>query len=169
MSGLTASFAKWPPALAGFAASALLTLLVFAWMYLSADAAAASIDALWAQHCRDMAMDTAQFLILSFAVYWGLAALLGKGRMDGLLLPNALLIGAVAAWLAVVANDYYGWTDTYCDQLPYPHEGFAITRIHECPSNVVFFSGLIYLAIGLWLASLVLRIHLSRRRERASQ
>jgi hypothetical protein len=166
-------FANWPRGLPGFVACAIFTAVVTSWFYLTAG--------VFAERLVDLGVDASgvleerrwgaaylgQIMLIGFCIYWGIAALFGKGQLERLLLPNILLAAAITTWLVTVTVHFYGWTDSYCDQLPYSHEGFDITRILECPSNAIFFGWLALIAPILCVASLVLRILLSRRKDAA--
>ena len=98
-----------------------------------------------------------------FGVYWMLAGLLGKGRVARAKVANWVFVAGCAAMSLDIANSYFLWAETYCDQLPYPHEGFQLMRIHECPSSGMFFSGLSLTSFVLLLVSLVVRIAETRK------
>lgn len=73
-----------------------------------------------------------------------------------------MLTLAFAAISAGLASSHYGWINTLCDVYPFPHAGFRITSISECPSSIMFQNGLSSAALLLVCASLLVRIVLSR-------
>lgn len=112
---------------------------------------------------RWVAMEFLKLVLSLLTVYWLAAGVLGRGKILRPKSANVLLVLAIACLVAVTLNRYYFWAETYCDVLPYPHEGFHITKIYECPSSQIFYSSLHALAILLFFLSLLLRIVLSRK------
>ncbi|WP_126174527.1 hypothetical protein [Altericroceibacterium xinjiangense] len=155
----------WKSALLGFAISLAPVIAIFLWLYMSAEIVAAQVapqDAGFQRAIIDgvqqRAGETALLLAVSLGIHWVLAGFLGKNPVHNFSSANVLLTLAFATFLVVAANDLYGWIDTYCDQLPFPHTGFQITRISECPSSGMFFSGLLTVSLALLLLSLIVRV-----------
>jgi len=121
--------------------------------------AAASIreDAQW------VAKGGASQLLLWFSIYWLAAAKIGVKRSLGALAANVLLLAGTFGLLFLTVNRFFYWLEGYCDQLPYPHEGFQILRLYECPSSRIFLDLLWYVSISLFLLSLIFRALHSRQ------
>lgn len=171
----------WASALAGFLVCALITLVLYLWLYFGAEGIADAHGAriadwagepeaeirLWLiEEARRTAHLTAIFLLSMFVIYWLIAAAFGRRSVASSMSANGLLALAVAAFLAVGLNDYFGWADTYCDQLPFPHDGFQLAKIHECPSSSIFFLTLWQVSVWLMIASLAVRVITSRMRSK---
>lgn len=162
----------WKSARLGFVLSLLPVVAMFVWFYLSAEIVAAevapreaSLQQAIIRGVRQGAAATALFPAAALGIHWVLAGLLGKSAVHQISSANSLLILAFAAYLVVAANGIYGWIDTYCDQLPFSHTGFQITKIQECPSSRLFFSGLLLLSLALLISSLALRTIASHRQQ----
>lgn len=173
---------RWQSALMGFLTCALLIVLMWLGLHLAAPAAAephvaglmrmaeqteAQERAWLIGMMRRVAWDGSTLLLGCAALYWLLCGLLGKGRIMAIAPANVLLSFAAACMLGPWLNAYFGWADTSCDVIPQPHQGFQLSRIHECPSSAIFYEGLFFGYVLLLVASLIARIWLSRRRVRA--
>ena len=168
----------WKSGLLGFLSCSVLTLALYLWLHFGAydlaDAHAQGIAEQFSEpvpevrawmvdQSRMVARDGAVSLLILFALYWLLSSLLGKGAIGRLAAANVLLVVGVACQVLVILNAYYGWADTACDVLPYPHQGFQIGKINECPSSATFYSALSQASFWLAVASLGVRIAMSRR------
>tara|TARA_B100001765_G_C19420263_1_gene300775 strand:+ start:132 stop:689 length:558 start_codon:yes stop_codon:yes gene_type:complete len=164
-------------ALLGFAACAAGTVVIYAAMYLSAPVLAERHVARIVQisgdteelalaslveSARHKATDFIKLLLPTFAIYWFVAGLGGRTPLLKARHANALLIAGSSGVIAIAASSYFYWAETYCDQLPYPHKGFQILRINECPSSQIFFSSLFWISAAFFLASLIVRLVRSR-------
>ena len=157
-------------ALTSFLVCALLTLVLYLLMYFGAVGVAdASNDRSLIEHGRWVAKGAATSLLIIFAVYWALSALLGRGPVGRSASANVLLALGVAVHAALFLNSYVGWAGTVCDARPYPHEGFQLARIYECPSSSIFFTALANHALFLLICSLAVRIVTSRKRAASSE
>lgn len=171
----------WKSALAGFLICALLTLILYVCLYLGAEAVArfqiahntemfGDMDAEnlrrlmegASQSIRETAHQIATSLLSIIAIYWLLVALVGRRSAGMSLLANGLLGLALATFLVAWLNIYLGAINTHCDVLPYPHQGFQIAKIDECPSSSVFFLTTHLVSIFLLIASLTIRMIASR-------
>ena len=107
------------------------------------------------ESARHKATDFIKLLLPTFAIYWFVAGLGGRTPLLKARHANALLIAGSSGVIAIAASSYFYWAETYCDQLPYPHKGFQILRINECPSSQIFFSSLFWISAAFFLASLM--------------
>lgn len=121
------------------------------------------------EHGRWNASENLKMFLFFFLLYWLPAGLLGKGPLLRSRSANILFALAITGMLLIASNGYFGWSNTVCDELSYPHEGFQIFKIHECPSSQIFFGGLTSVSILLLFISLVTRIIGSGKATRASQ
>ena len=169
--------AGWKSALTGFLACALFALVLYLSLYLGAEILADAHSAgiaetssepepafrLWlVEYAQQVARDLVTTLLSMFAVYWLVAARFKRGSVASSVIEKGLLGFAVAAFLVSGLNQYFGWAETFCDQVPYPHEGFQLTRIYECPSSGIFFANIQLASICFMVASLSVRIIASR-------
>ena len=165
-------------ALLGFAACAAGTAAIYAVMYFGAPVQAQQhvvgiaktfgdtedqALAFLVESARYTATSFIKLLFPTFAIYWFVAGLLGRAPLLKSKIANALLIAGSFGVIAVAANSYFYWAETYCDVLPFPHEGFQILRINECPSSQIFFTSLFWISAAFFLASLIVRLVRSRR------
>ena len=168
----------WKSGLLGFLSCALLTLALYLWLHFGApglaEAEAPDIAKQFGEpepevriwligHSRMVARDGALSLLIPLAIYWAISSAFGKGAIVRLASANALLMAGVAGQVLLLLNAYYGWANTYCDVMPFPHEGFQIRKIDECPSSATFFSALSQVSFWMLIASLGVRIAMSRR------
>ncbi|HEV2078422.1 MAG TPA: hypothetical protein VGR19_00785 [Allosphingosinicella sp.] len=166
-------------ALSSFLVCALLTLALYFWLHFGAVSIAETNTAAIAQafnepehevyawlieESRWRARHGATSLLIIFTLYWAISAIFGRGYVARSTSANVLLIFGVCAYLAGLLNSYYAWAETYCDVLPYPHEGFQLARIYECPSSFMFFAALWKVSLFLIICSLAARIVTSRKR-----
>jgi len=144
----------WRSALKGFILCGLLILGLYLAMHFGAYAIGANEAR--QEHAQWVSRTSALSLLQLSTLYWALVALVPPSRQ--MRLVHALLILGASALLLVIANTYFEWAETYCDVLPYPHEGFRISKIGECPSSQTFFTILTGTALVLVLTSLIVRI-----------
>ncbi len=120
------------------------------------------------EHARWVAEDTARYLAMLCTVYWIGAAFGGAPPTRAVCLIATLGVFGTISTLVVVANTYFGWADIYCDVLPFPHQGFQLMKIGECPSSQTFFTVMAGAGLFLILASLVVRLALRAKVRTAS-
>jgi len=118
------------------------------------------------EDARWVAQQGAQMLLILFAIYWLLAGAIGMRRGLRSHLANVLLFAGSAGFAVLTINRFFYWIEGYCDQLPYPHEGFQPLKFYECPTSMAFLSSLGFLSLGLFIASLAVRVVHSRRTTR---
>lgn len=144
----------WRSALKGFLLCSLSIFGLYLVMHFGAYALIGSGDgyAQWA------ARSIAELLLVIASIYWAVAACVRSWPWRKSRLVHALAVLGVLCILLVGANPYFGWADTYCDVLPFPHQGFQLLKIKECPSSYIFFTTLFDTGLFLILASLVVRV-----------
>lgn len=171
----------WKSAVAGFFICAFLTLILYVFLYLGAEPVArfqiARNTAMFGdmdaenlrrliegarQSIRETAHQIATSLLSIITIYWLLAALFRRRSAGMSLLANGLLGLALATFLVAWLNIYLGAINTHCDVLPYPHQGFQIAKIDECPSSSIFFLTTHLVSIFLLITSLTVRMIASR-------
>ena len=174
----------WKSALIGFLTCALFTLALYLSLYIGAGAvadihaaevaeqigkAAPDDRTWWVARAQRTAGDITITLLSMLALYWFAVAIFKSGSAKSSLVEKALIGSAVALFLLSGANQYFLWAETYCDVLPYPDEGFQISRIYECPSSGIFFRVIPLAAMLLLIASISVRILASRVRSKDTQ
>ena len=102
-------------------------------------------------------------LLFLFSTYWLCAALFDVRNSLAARTANTLLFAGTAGILFLFVNRFFYWIDGYCDQLPFPHQGFQLLRVYECPSSATFLSLTWGLSVSLFLVSLVFRARHCRR------
>jgi hypothetical protein len=117
-------------------------------------------DALW------VTRQGAILLVLMFMIYWLLAGAMGLKRGLGAPVANALLLAGSVGFGFLIVNRFFYWIEGYCDQRPFPHNGFQLLKIDECPSSATFLLALMALSIALFILSLGVRTLHSYRRQR---
>ena len=160
-------------ALRGFIACAAGTVTIFAAMYFGAPIQAQQhvpgivetfgdteeqALAFLVESARYTAGGFLKLLLPMFAIYWLFAGLWGRTPILKSRSANFFLMIGCIGVTAVAANHYFYWAETYCDVLPFPHEGFQILRIYECPSSQIFFTSLFWVSIALFVVSLIVRL-----------
>lgn len=165
---------RWRSGLAGFLASAVVPLLLCLWLFLGA---AGSLEAqigpatpaaedrrLLLEHRQMVAGDGVRLLLIVLLPYWILSSALGRGAVVGVTSANILLALGLLGQLMLMSNAWHGWIPQDCHVLPYPHEGFQLARVDECPSSSTFLSAVADLSLLLILVSLAARILGSRKK-----
>jgi len=158
----------------GFAGCALVVVVIYAALLLFSEAAAdrliAQIDEPYPgperelrEHLRSNAGQTIKFFLPLLAVHWLLAGLFGRGKVSRSTTANVLLLGGMICIYAPFANTFWFNFETYCDQIPFLHQGFQILKIDECPSSGIFLPGAFLVGIMLIVVSAVWRVWASRR------
>lgn len=143
----------WRSALKGFFLCSLSVLGIYLVMHFGAYVLVQSR----VEHAQWIARNAAKLLIVLCFLYWAVAAFVRSSSVSQSRLVHALAVVGVLFLLLVSANYYFGWADTYCDVLPYPHQGFQISKINECPSSYTFFTNLGTTGFLLIAASLFVR------------
>lgn len=163
---------RWRSALKGFVLCNLCILGLYLVMHLGAYALAANagqlesalgvpiglVRASLIEHAQLNALETAKLLALLNAIYWGVAAFAHLSSDHRTRLVHTLMILGVFFLLTVSANAYFAWADTHCDVLPYPHQGFQLAKIRECPSSSTFFTILSATGLLLIISSFLARL-----------
>ena len=144
----------WRSALKGLLLCSLSIFGLYAVMHFGAYAFSGS----WSGHAQWVARSIAEFLLIISLIYWAVAACVRSWPYRKSRLVHALAVVGVLCILLDGANRYFGWADTYCDFVPFPHQGFQLSKIMECPTSETFFTILINTGLFLILASLVVRV-----------
>jgi len=165
----------WKSAARGFLVSEIPVIAMLLWLYLSAETVAVQAAPQEAEFrqaiisgTQSAAIKTGLVVTAAVGVYWALAGFLGRSNLHRFSSANCIMTLAFAVYLVVAANGLYGWVDTYCDQLPFPHSGFQITKVGECPSSSSFFQMLLIISLVLLLLSLIVRVAVSHVRRAPS-
>ena len=114
-------------------------------------------DALW------VTKQGAISLVVMFMIYWLIAVGTGLKRGLGAPLANALLLVGSAGFAFLIVNRFFYWIEGYCDQRPFPHEGFQLLKIDECPSSATFLHVLDAGSVAIVILSLGFRARHSHR------